>query len=278
MPPETEQQPVTQPVVQPNGTAGSPPVNQPFYSTFEDADLKGFAELKKLNSPADAVKGWQSAEKLLGVPAEQLLRIPGADAKPEDFNPIYDRLGRPKDATEYKLPIPEGDNGEFAKKMAPILHKHGLTSRQAEGLANDWNGVMIETAKTMAEEQNIQETADLESLKKEWGGAYDQRVELGRRAVRQFAPDQETLGALEKSLGTAKLIKLFAKIGEGLGEAKPAGFDTESSGTFGLTPAAAKAKLTELETDKDWGKRFHGGGAAERAQRDNLLRIISSAT
>ena len=68
--------------------------------------------------------------------------MPGKDATPEEWAAFYGQLGRPETPEGYELPLPEGDDGAFAKEMAPILHKHGVTAAQAKGLADDWNAMV----------------------------------------------------------------------------------------------------------------------------------------
>ena len=75
-------------------------------------------------------------------PAPAALTMPGKDATPEEWSAFYAQIGRPETPEGYELPLPEGDDGTFAKQMAPILHKHGVTAEQAKGLAADWNAMV----------------------------------------------------------------------------------------------------------------------------------------
>src|SRR5258708_5378414 len=113
MPTEESAATVTNGAVTTAPPAAAPAGDAPFYSTFDDADLKGFAEVNGLKTPLHAVQQLREAQKLIGVPKDELVRVPKADAKQEDWNPIWDRLGRPKEAAEYKLEVPQGDDGEF---------------------------------------------------------------------------------------------------------------------------------------------------------------------
>ena len=73
---------------------------EPWYSTFTDKDLKGYAELNHWKDPEAAARDAREAQKLIGVPKEDLLRVPKdfGVAKPEEIAAVYDRLGRPKTA------------------------------------------------------------------------------------------------------------------------------------------------------------------------------------
>lgn len=266
------------PITQPVG-------NEPWFKGIEDSELRGWTELKGWKSPADAAKSARELETKIGVPAEQLLKLPKdlASAKPEELNAIYDRLGRPATPEDYHLEVPLGDDGAFAKSIAPVLHKHGITAAQAKGLNADWNSMMEEMSRQSTEQVTQKQAAELTDLKREWSGkTFDERSELGRRALREYGAalgkDQaeigQTLTALEGSIGTAKLLKLFAAIGEKQGEH---GFIDSDRGsqTFGMTPEAAAVKKQQLMADPDFTKKYMAGReTAEFQQIDQLNKII----
>ena len=77
------------------------------------------------------------------------LVMPSKDATPEEWSAFYAQIGRPETPDGYELPVPDGDNGEFAKSMAPVLHKHGVTAEQAKGLAADWNDMVAKQVADM---------------------------------------------------------------------------------------------------------------------------------
>ena len=215
----------------PNGGAPAAAPAAPWYGEITDPDLKGFAELKKPTDAATALKGWRDAEKVIGVPREQLLRLPAdlSKATPEELAAIHDRLGRPKTADEYTIKPIEGDEASaaFTAKFKPVLHSLGLSNSQAVALQNVWNEYVKSTATDMDRAQEQQEKIDLDTLHREWPGeVFSQREEMGRRAVREFISPvagektPEVLGKIEDAIGTAMFLKLFSGIGEKVGEAK----------------------------------------------------------
>lgn len=169
------------------------------------------------------------------------LVMPGKDATPEQWAEFYAALGRPETPEAYELPVPEGDTGEFAKEMAPILHKHGITADQAKGLAADWNAMVAKQTEAMAaaeaahvQAMNAKNTAEAQALQNEWGQAHPENMELARRAIRQFIPTDkagETIAAIEGVLGYKGAIQFLHGIGKGLGESDAAGLGTNNGGT-----------------------------------------------
>lgn len=168
------------------------------------------------------------------------LKMPSKDATAEEWAAFYNQLGRPETPDAYELPVPEGDTGEFAKEMAPILHKHGITAEQAKGLANDWNSMVAAQQEAQAKAQAdaqvaaaAKNTAEAADLKNEWGTAHDANMEMARRAVRQFIPGDkpaEVIAALESKLGYKATIQFLHNIGKGLGEGDGAGLGTDTAG------------------------------------------------
>lgn len=165
--------------------------------------------------------------------AASALAMPGKDATPEEWAAFYGQLGRPETPEGYELPLPEGDDGAFAKEMAPILHKHGVTAAQAKGLAEDWNA-MVQAQQAQAEAAEAQRLAALDSknraeaaeLANEWGQANQANMHFAKLAVGQFFPKEKAAGiisAIESQVGYKETIKFLYGIGKGLGEHDAAG-------------------------------------------------------
>jgi hypothetical protein len=239
-----------------------------WWDGFQDNDLKGYVQNKGWKDPADLAVGYKNLEKLLG--AEKIPMPKGADDA-EGWTRVYDALGRPKSADEYKLSVPEGDTGEFAKLAAGKFHELGLTAKQAEGLAAWYNEQGSGRMNEMQQQQAAKAEADMQSLKQEWGGAFDENVEFGRRAAREYGLNAEKLSALENSLGTSEMLKLMATIGRAQGESE---FVTSGSGnTFGMTPSAAQQRITALRADKTWTAKYISGDADARSEMQRLMNL-----
>ena len=96
---------------------------QAWYGGYAE-DIRGFVENKGWKDPSDAITGYINLEKYLGADkAGRGLVLPKDDAATDEWGQVYDRLGRPKSPDEYKLPVPDGDTGEFAKMAAGEFHK-----------------------------------------------------------------------------------------------------------------------------------------------------------
>jgi hypothetical protein len=296
---------VTEPIAQPVAPSGAPPVatpspavapastpppaDAPFYSTFADPELKGYAEIRGWKAPEDVVKSHREGEKLLGGPREELVRLP-KDAKPEDLNAIYDRLGRPAKPEDYKLPTVEGGE-DFTKAFTPVLHDMGLNQAQAEKLATAWNGYMTKAVETQAKQQADTIAADMVKLHQEWGPSYDERIEFADRAIRAGGLNEEEIlaikGALDKDgqPGNAAALRALAKIGEGFREAKGVFGDTPSQPGFGgKTLEGLIAQRTQWigtgepgTGDQVWQERLGKNDPVALKQLEDINRAIAAA-
>lgn len=160
-------------------------------------------------------------------PAPAGLTMPGKDATPEQWSEFYGKLGRPETADGYELPVPEGDDGAFAKSAAGWMHEAGVPKDMAGKLAAKWNAHVAEqkAAADKAEGERIKaldtkNTAEQAELKTELGERFDAQMELGRRAARQFGGEQagDIITAIEDKIGYKATMQFFMAVGAGLGE------------------------------------------------------------
>lgn len=255
--------------------AGSPAGDKPaaangsWYDNIDDADLKGYVQNKGWKDPKELADGYRNLEKLLG--GEKIPMPKGAEDK-EGWNRVYDALGRPKTADDYKLPVPEGDTGEFAKIASGKFHELGLTAEQAQGLAAWWNETQTGKMQEYTQQTVAKQEADLQSLKSEWGAAYDENLEYGRRAAREYGLDQGKLEKIEAALGTGEMVKLLAQIGRAQGESSFVDGNSGSKG-FGMTPEAAQQRISALRADKDWTSKYLAGNADATQELARLMKL-----
>lgn len=259
--------------------AAAPAPAPPWFASIQDADLRGFAESEGLKEPVDAVRNYRELKALRGVPPDQLLKLPGKDAKPEDWAPVYDKLGRPKTAEDYKLTGLDGTStDDFAVGVAQVLHKGGANLQLAKDLNEFYNGYAQKLIDQRQKDRDAQWAADELTLHQEWPGqVYNERMELAKRAARSYGFNEDIIDKFESVIGPAEVYRWFAKIGEGQGEGGK-GFERGNvvNANFGMTPEGAQAQLEALHKDKEFGRKFIEGDAEANARHDRLLQIINS--
>lgn len=252
------------------GGAGGAAAPQDWTATLPE-DVRGLVQTKGWKQPADVLGSYQNLEKLLGADkAGRALVPPKDDAPPEEWAQFYGKLGRPEKPDGYKLPVPEGDTGEFAKQAAAWMHDAGLTPKQAEALAARWNEHMGGTLQSQQAEFEQKAAVDLQDLQREWGDKFEANTELARRAIREAGLSKEEGQAIERALGLGKAAKVFAFLGKQFAEAPMKGGEGAAAGSFGSTPESAKARITALRGDKEWSAKYLSGDASARAEFERL--------
>lgn len=235
-------------------------------------ERKGYVQNKGFKDPSMVLDSYQNLEKLIGVPPDRVLKLPEKDDAPE-WGGIWERLGVPKDAKEYKIDVPkEGGDPQFAEMARAMFKEAGLTSKQAETIVKRWNETAVQNSTSRAEAYQAQVNNDITGLKKEWGAAYDQEMRKAKKATVQFGIDGATIDKLEQGMGYGGLMKFLSKIGGAIGEHD---FVGGSSGqNFGaMTPAQATAKIAALRQDPGFVKRYTSGDFSAKQEMDNLHRM-----
>jgi len=254
-------------VSQPIGNTATPGT---WYEGIQDQDLLGYVQNKGWKDPADLANGYRNLEKLVGV---DKLPMPKGDDDAEGWNRVYDRLGRPATAQDYKLPVPDGLDTKFSEQASAKFHELGLTAKQGQALADWWNQTQTATMEAQLQQYNAQAEQQLSELRSEWGQAFDENLELGRRAAREYGLDEQSLTKIENALGTKQLMELMARIGRNQGEASFVAPDSRGT-TFGMTPAAAQQRIATLKSDPSWTAKYLNNDADAKAE---MARLMSQA-
>lgn len=205
-------------------------------------DIRGEESIKNFKDVADLTKGFIETKKLVG----NATKIPKADAKPEEWDTFYSKLGRPESPDKYDFKLPEGITADEAlmKEFRTAAHASGLQPRQAQGLLDWFNKNqgerMASYTKTMEE--------GVGKLKGEWGGKFDEKLSVASRAVKELGGD-ELISLLEETgLGNhPTLVKFFAKLGESTMEDKIIVGDTSSGDQ--QSKDAILMKIAEIQND-----------------------------
>lgn len=245
-------------------------------------DLALLVEQRQWKSPADAIGSYRSLEQHMGLPPERLLKLPTEKSTPEEWNAVFDRLGRPKDHNAYQIPLPEGDKGEFAKAMAPIFHKAGLTQAQVKTLAEEANKMTGERVQAETAAAKAKHDAEVAQLKEEWGDLYQQNAEIVDRAGAAFGVTAEQVKAIGQVLGPKATMKFFFDIGTKIAvEGQFVGGD--KAGSFSQpggarTPEMARAEVRQLMNDKTFIQEYHSSDITVRkAARERIEQLNKQA-
>lgn len=238
-------------------------------------DTRGYVQNKGWKAPGEVLDSYRNLEKLVGTPADQILKLPTKDDDTEGWNKVFSKLGRPEKADDYKFTMPkEGGDENFAKWAKSSFHELGLSQKQGEKLVSKWNEFASGTKQQS--DQVHQQKVEQEgiALKSEWGAAYDQNINVARRAVNSLGIDGEVINKLESSMGFAGVMKLMQSLGSKLGEDAFVSGGSRGNGGFNvMTPEAARSRLGALKQDKSFVSRYTTGDVGAKDEMTHLLRM-----
>jgi len=263
--------PATPPAETPPGTPpGTPPDSktETWYHGLND-ELTGVVEAKQWGSLEDIVTSYHNLERLQGVPPEQLLKMPEKADDPA-WNDLWGKLGVPETAEEYKLAVPEGDDGEFAKKASVWFKDANIPVEAARKIAEAVNADNAARTVEAEEKYHAGIKADTEMLQKDLGLAFEDKMNVAKGVYKAFELTKEQVDGMEAAMGYGPLMKFLINIGERMGEANfvAPGGGGPSDGV--LTPMAAQAEIAKLKTDAEFTKKI---GDGNKDARDKLERL-----
>lgn len=247
----------------------------------EQADID-YVATKGWTGPADVMKSYRSAEKLIGRNPDTLLTLPRAD-DPEGTRAAFVKLGLPEKADAYDmrvgLPKDATIDDAFAKQMQGVLHKAGLTAGQATALIGEYNGMTLAQQAQAAKDYELSVQSDKQALLDEWKGGHDRMMNRAKTAVTALGFTGELIDAVERQVGYAKTYKMFAEIGAKLGEDSLVLGDKDKPGfVANLTPGEAKAQWEEFKLDKNnvaaLGDVNHPGHKGAKAKQTAWFKVM----
>ncbi|WP_010140411.1 hypothetical protein [Oceanicola sp. S124] len=205
-----------------------------------------------------------SAKKRLGVSADQLLQ------KPKEGQDVADWMrqnggvfGIPEapEGYEVKRPDswPEGAawNADLETQARKIAHEEGLSGKALSRMIELYAGEVSRLDQSAGEQlaqANQQMMADLE---RDWGGNLPAKLTQAKQAAAVLAEkaglSSDAMGGIAQALapktGDAGIIKLFAAIGDMMGEDSMDGLGAGRGALeLSTTPAEARQKLEQLQS------------------------------
>lgn len=183
-----------------------------------------------------------AAQRLIGVPAEQIVRLP-KDAKDPAYAEAYKRvasLGAPKSAEEYAF---EGVPEAAADRARALAFKLGLPTHQATDLAAELVAAdALAEAKTKAE-KDVNLAASQATLRAAWGANYDLNLFKANRVVEALGWDKDTVDKMQATIGGNALLNGLLNLSGKMDEA------VILRGSGGGTPTMTRDQAVERKAE-----------------------------
>lgn len=248
------------------------------WSSYVPEDLRDkpyFQQILKSENPGkELVTQFDNAQKLIGSKPQA---VPKDDAPDEDWNKFYETV-RPEKADEYELkPADLGKGKEhiteflkqqgadeaFLKETKELMHKHGLTKRQAGFVSDLENKFLGRIAGVLEEQATAQANLDKhfdEIVTKTFAGDKDAAIKAGREFINKLATDKTKKYAAglpnEALMLIADMGTQFTKKYESEDSVTPKGQADQGATADGLTSEmrtlmASEAYQNPMHVDND---------------------------
>jgi hypothetical protein len=214
-----------------------------------DESIRSHPSLSNFKDVPDLAKSWISAQKLIG---RDKIPVPGEKATKEDWDMVFDRLGRPKNADGYVIPdmkLPEGypaPSVEFLKGLKAKAHELGLLPAQVNNLYQWFMDNEIAQFNQYSEKRNTDRVNAETALRRVWGKAYEQNFAIAEQVVNKYGTE-DFINKLKASglNNDPDMIQFISTMAKGFQEdqihGKPVGLT--------LSPDEAKAEIKKIQAE-----------------------------
>lgn len=243
------------------------------------AQNHGWDKLPPHEAALKAIQSHREAQQLLGVPKDQLLRLP--DPKnPESVKSFWQRLGTPAKPEEYDFSMVKFSNGdplddEAAGFLRKIFHETNVPRDAATRITSELVKYMENQEKKHMAERQAKLAEQKAALEKNWGVHKEANLFVARQAAAKLGVQPQEVDALESVIGYDRVMEMFRAIGERLGEARfiASGPASQTGGV--MTREQAVARKQELMKDQAWVSRYLNGDAEASREMQALNRLIT---
>jgi len=249
----------TEPIATPSNVAKSDtPVSpttetQPVAKTWKEAiseEFRNDPNIEKFTEIDALAKSYINATQMIG---KDKVAVPNKNSTDDQWNEVYDKLGRPESAEKYTLNVksdvvPIEDTA--IKQFAENAHKLGLNNKQAQGILEFYKTNMEGVAQQAKVDTETAQAQSTQELRQEWGREFDTNIKKAG-AIAKANMNPEILDMQLKDgmrLGDhPEIIKGFAKIAGMMSEDKIV--STESENVSSNTDV--ETEISDIMNNKD---------------------------
>ena len=208
---------------------------QPAAKTWKEAiseEFRNDPNIEKFTEIDALAKSYINATHMIG---KDKVAVPNQNSTEEQWNEVFDKLGRPASADKYTLdfksdviPLNEGDVKQFAENA----HKLGLSNKQAQGVLEFYKNNMEGQAQQSKVNTETSQVQAEQELRKEWGREFEANVKragaLAKANLNTEILDLELKNGMRVG-DHPELIKGFAKIASMMSEDKIVSPESDST-------------------------------------------------
>lgn len=260
---------------------------------FEGADSdtlgylqnRGWDKVDAKEAALGAIKAHREAEKHLGVPSNQIVRIPKDASDTQGWTDLRSKLGVPADEKGYDFSAVKFKDGStvdagFAETLGKALLEANVSKERAAGVAQNLVKFMESNDEAALAETTAKLVQEKQTLAANWGNHFQANMILAQRAFSALGGEGkagEIIAVLEKQVGYAAVMDFMRGIGMNMKEDPFVTSVMRSNGDGPMTADQARATLNDRMHDAQWCQKLEAGDMAARREFDNLTRMMQPA-
>jgi len=253
-PTTTETKPVEATIA--STTIQQPTVNKTWKEAISE-EFRSDPNIEKFTEIDALAKSYINATKMIG---QDKVAVPNKNSTEDQWNEVYDKLGRPESADKYALDVKSDvvplDDGAV-KQFAENAHKLGLSNKQAQGVLEFYKTSMEGTAQQSKVDTETAQVQAEQELRQEWGREFENNVKkagaLAKANINSDILDLELKSGIRVG-DHPELIKGFAKIASMMSEDKIVSPESDSTNKS----ADIESEISSITNNTDgpyWNKQ-----------------------
>jgi hypothetical protein len=238
-------------------------------------DFESNPSITKFKDVQGLAKSYLEAQKLIG---KDKVVVPTEKSTPEEWNAFYKKIGAPEDVAGYETPeleVPQEVrmNDDALNAFKGKAKELGLSKKQFSELYKLQQELNLNQFNQSVEEvKNIKANSET-SLRKEWGAAYDVKIDGAQKLVSSFFKGDELHPAFKVLANDKGFVKAMANIAEKLGES---GFEGGEKRVT-MTPNEAQGELNQIMADFK-GAYYNDLDPRHKVTVDRVLELQTMAS
>ena len=258
----------------------APTETQSFVDTLPE-DIRSESSLQNFTDAGQLAKSYIHAQRMVGA---DKMPVPTNNFTDDDWKETFTKLGVPASPDKYDVNynLQEGANDQPVKDFISHAHTLGLLPKQLQGVLDYYGNLEQSSLDNAQKDQELNRVNNETSLRKEFGLAYDKKLNQANDVFKNFFAEE--LAEVKLQDGTSignhpGFIKALATMSEKFSE-DTISASQESAGGL-LTPQEAQKEVSKIMGDPKhpyWIKEHpnHDAAVKEVADLNGMIHPVST--
>ena len=254
----------------------SKPTSNTNFLDVIDNQFREDPSISKFSNVNDLVKEHVNLQSLLG---RKGVILPKEGDSEEIWNKYRSEMNVPSEFTGY-LNEETSEENELLSHLAKVAHENNLSLDQYQNIIKGYESWQQEYDVISEKEINLKTNENINSLRKEWGRAFEAKTDIGASALNNLTNgNSEAIANMQLSDGTflgnnPDFIRIMASVGETLQEKGL--MEGITSNTSAMSPEEAQSKIAGMMADPEkaailFSQDFHPSKEELVKERERLL-------